>query len=233
MFGQLTGLGDVAFANYGDWTDRDRERRAAVCQAAAATGRRAQHRRHAARLDEREAVPARSDLQRSALPHRQRQRAADRLARVQLGHAADSRSSEERGDDVRRAGARSRACRSASAPDMPRRSTRCSRRRTGAASASGKRASTTTTRCSGATAGCGWRRRCAAPRTRRSARRARIIRRPRRSRWTAPSATSPCSIRRRKSTRSWIPASRRITRSSATTRTTRCGRAAAVRSWAG
>ena len=88
---------------------------------------------------------------------------------------------------------RARACRGA------RR--RCSRRPTGATSASGRRASTTTTRCSAATAGCGWPRRCAAPRTRRSARRARIIRRPRRSRWSAPSATSRCSIRRRRSTR--------------------------------
>ena len=42
-----------------------REGRAAARQAAAAAGRRAQHRRHAARLDEREAVPARSDLERS------------------------------------------------------------------------------------------------------------------------------------------------------------------------
>ena len=38
-------------------------------------------------------------------------------------------------------------------------------------------------------------------RIRHSARRARIIRRPRRSRWSAPPATSRCSIRRRRSTR--------------------------------
>ena len=44
-----------------------RQGRAAVCQAAAAARRRAQHRRHAARLDEREAVPARPDRQRSPL----------------------------------------------------------------------------------------------------------------------------------------------------------------------
>ena len=44
-----------------------RQGRAAVCQAAAAARRRAQHRRHAARLDEREAVPARSDRQRPPL----------------------------------------------------------------------------------------------------------------------------------------------------------------------
>ena len=41
-------------------------------------------------------------------------------------------------------------------------------------------------------------RRCAAPTIRRSARRARIIRRRRRSRWSAPSGISRCSIRRRK-----------------------------------
>jgi hypothetical protein len=69
-----------------------------------------------------------------------------------------------------------------------------------------------------------------ARRTRRSARRARIIRRPRRSRWTAPSVTSRCSTSRRRSTASWTRAFRRITCSSDTTRTRRCGRAVAVRS---
>ena len=43
-------------------------------------------------------------------------------------------------------------------------------------------------------------------RTRHSARRARMIRRPRRSRWSAPCATSRCSIRRRRNTRSSRPA---------------------------
>ena len=47
------------------------------------------------------------------------------------------------------------------------------------------------------------------------------------------SGTSRCSIRRRRSTRSSTRATRRTIRSSATTRTTRCGRAAAVRSSAG
>ena len=88
-----------------------REGRAAVRQAAAAPGRRAQHRRHAARLDERQAVPSRSDRERSALPHRERVRTARRLARVQLGHAADSRSGEERGHDVQGTGDGSQACR--------------------------------------------------------------------------------------------------------------------------
>ena len=61
-----------------------REGRAAACQAAAAPGRRAQHRRHAARLDEREAVPARSDRQRSPLSDRQCERSALRVAGIQL-----------------------------------------------------------------------------------------------------------------------------------------------------
>jgi hypothetical protein len=59
------------------------------------------------------------------------------------------------------------------------------------------------------------------------------IHRQGRSRWSAPSGTSPCSIRRRRNTRSSAPASRRITFSLATTRTRRCGRAAVVRSSAG
>ena len=88
-----------------------REGRAPVRQTAAAPGCRAQHRRHAARLDEREAVPPRPDCERPALPHRQRVRSARRLARVQLGRSSDPRSGQERGDDVQGAGERSRACR--------------------------------------------------------------------------------------------------------------------------
>ena len=105
---------------------------------------------------------------------------------------------------------------------------------TGATNGSGTRASTTTTRCSVATAGCGW------PPTIRGHRQSGVLqagvepsvgqgvpagtRRP---------ATSRCSIRRRRSTRSSTPASARTTCSSATTPTTRCGRAAAVRWSAG
>ena len=107
MLGQLTNLGDTSVRQLRRLDRSHRQGRAAVRQAAAAAGRRAQHRRHAARLDEREAVPARPDRQRSPLPDRQRLRAALRIARVQLGHAADSRSGEERGDDVHGAGARS------------------------------------------------------------------------------------------------------------------------------
>ena len=107
------------------------------------------------------------------------------------------------------------------------------RRPTGAVSASGRRASTTTTRCSAATGGSGWRHLCAVRRIRPPARQDRIIRRPRPSRWSAPSATSPCSISRRRNIRSSTPASRRITCSSATTRTRHSGRAEAVPSSAG
>ena len=70
MFGQLTGLGDAAVRQLRRLDRSHREGRAAVRQAAAAAGRRAQHRRHAARLDEREAVPPRSDLERSPLSRR-------------------------------------------------------------------------------------------------------------------------------------------------------------------
>ena len=65
MLGQLSGLGEMAFANYGDWTS-DRQRRAAVCEAGTPSGRRTEHRRHAPRLDERKAIPARPHLERPA-----------------------------------------------------------------------------------------------------------------------------------------------------------------------
>ena len=66
----------------------------------------------------------------------------------------------------------------------------------GRGEASGTPRSTTTTRCSTAKAGSGWRRRSAGPTTRPSARRAPIIRRPRRSRSRRTSARSRCSIRK-------------------------------------
>ena len=220
--------------NYGDWTDRIAKGELPHRQAAAAAGRRAQHRRHAARLDEREAVPARPDRERSPLPDRQRLRTALRIARVQLGHHPDPRSGEEHGHDVHGAGARSEHA--AQPRARPRRGARrrCSRRPTGAASASGRRASTTTTRCSTATAGCGWPRRCAAPTTRRSARqgsdhpsaKAFPMERAVRHLAVLDPKTQEVHVRRH-----LLLA--RITRSSATTPTTRCGRAAAARWSAG
>jgi hypothetical protein len=105
MLGQLNGLGPASFKYFGDWTDR--EGRTAAHETAASPRRRAQHRRHAARLDGRQALLARSHLERSALPDGQRQRSALRIARVQLGPDADSRSRGKQGDDVQAAGARS------------------------------------------------------------------------------------------------------------------------------
>ena len=84
-----------------------RQGRAAVCHAAASAGRRAQHRRHAARLDGRQALPPRPHRQRSPPSHRERLRAAVRLARVQLRRAPDPRSGEERRHHLQGAGARS------------------------------------------------------------------------------------------------------------------------------
>ena len=202
MLGQLTGSGRAwRSRNYGDWTDRIAKGELPFAKPPRPQG------------VERNIVVTLRDwmnekqylhdliAERPALPDRQRLRSAVRFARVQLGHAADSRSGEERRRRRSRRRCAIRACRSTSAPATPPRSTRCSPRPTGATSGSGKRASTTTTRCSAATGGCGWPPRCAAPRIRPSARRDRIIRRPRRSRWSAPFATSPCSIRRRRSTR--------------------------------
>jgi hypothetical protein len=69
--------------------------------------------------------------------------------------------------------------------------------RIGAKRNSGTRAPTTTTRCSTSRAAYGWRRPCATGRTPRSARRARIIRRPKSSRSRCPRGRWRCSIRRR------------------------------------
>ncbi len=156
MLGQLNGLGDLSVRQLRRLDRSHRQGRAAVRQAAAAAGRRAQHRRHAARLDEREAVPARPDLQRPAQSDGQRLRPALRIAGVQLGHDPDPRPGEERRHHVRGAGARPR---DAAQPRTRARGgarRRCSRRPTGAASASGRRASTTTTRCSIGRAASGW-----------------------------------------------------------------------------
>ena len=107
----------VSFENFGDWTDRDRQGRAAARQAAAAAGRRAQHRRHAARLDEREAVPARPDLER---PPATRRSTPTGRSIGSPEYSSDMMPIldpvEERRDDVQGAGARSARCRSASGP---------------------------------------------------------------------------------------------------------------------
>ena len=84
--------------------DRARgEGRIALREAGAAAGRRAQHRGDAARLAQRQAVPARPDRQRPALSDRQRLWSAIRAVRARLRRHADPRSGEERGDELRAA----------------------------------------------------------------------------------------------------------------------------------
>ena len=97
------------------------------------------------------------------------------------------------------------------------------RRPIGARRRSGTRGPTTTTACSTRRAACGSPRRCAASTIRPSARRARTILRRKRFRSNARAGRWRCSIPRPRSTASSTPASARITRSSATTPTTRCG----------
>ena len=60
------GLGGASFKYLGDWTERVAKGELPHAKPHAAAGRRAQHRRHAARLDEREAISARPDLDRSS-----------------------------------------------------------------------------------------------------------------------------------------------------------------------
>ena len=107
MFGQLNGLGEMSFANYGDWTDRIAKGELPFAKPQRPQGRRAQHRRHAARLDERQAVPARPHRQRSPLPDGQCLRSALWIAGVQLRRHPDPRPGEERRHRLQGAGARS------------------------------------------------------------------------------------------------------------------------------
>ena len=98
---------------------------------------------------------------------------------------------------------------------------------------SGRAGTTSTTRCWTSAVGSGLRPRCARPRIRTSAARGRTTRRRGSSRRTAPGATSRCTIRRRRSSRTSAPVSARTTSCSRRTRTTRSGRAAVDRWWAG
>ena len=210
-----------------------RERRAAAQPPEPPAGRRAQHRRHAARLDEREAVPARPDLERSTPSDRQRQRAALRIAGVQLGPDADSRSGREQGDDVQDAGAGSADA------AQPRPGTRGGAQAARRVAVLGRRGDLGHARQQ--------------PQLDARSRRPRVAGRggartgqprvlPRRLVASVGEALpdrsqrprrSPSSNRRRRSTRSSTRASARITSSSATTPTTRSGRAAAARCSAG
>ncbi len=108
-------------------------------------------------------------------------------------------------------------------PGMPRASKSFSPHPTGARRSCGIRAPTTTTRCSTTRAAYGWRRRDIRRRIPTSAAGAPATR-PRKScRSTAPTGASRCSIRRRRNMSRCRPASARIIRSSATTRTIRSG----------
>ncbi len=105
--------------------------------------------------------------------------------------------------------------------------------RTGTTKRSGTARRTSTTRCSTTRAGCGSRPGSAGRTTPISAGRGRNIPRLGSTRRSALRVSWPCSIRRRGSTRSSIPASPPTISSSGTTRTTRSGRAAIGRWSAG
>ena len=80
MLGQLQ-CPRAALARVVRRLDRSRRQgRTAARHAHTAPGRRAQHRRHTARVDGREALPARPDRQRPAASHGQRERPAVRIA---------------------------------------------------------------------------------------------------------------------------------------------------------
>ena len=121
-------------------------------------------------------------------------------------------------------------CRSRSDRATPAPSSRPWRRPIGATRCCGTPRPTSTTPCSTTRAACGSPPTCAAWTIRPGARRVRSIRPRRCSRSSARRARWRCSIRRRRSIRSSTPASARITRSSATTPTTRCGSRAPARS---
>ena len=125
-----------------------RQGRAAAQQAAAAAGRRAQHRRHDLGLGQREAIPARPDRLGPPQSDRQRQRAALRLARIRDRQHADPRSQDAHGHELQGAGARSETCRNRSARACRGRASRSRRRPTGARRRSGTPGPTTTTPCS-------------------------------------------------------------------------------------
>ena len=178
MFGQLNGLGEMAFANYGDWTDRIAKGELPFAKPQRPQG-----------VERNIVVTLRDWMNDKQYLHDLI--ASDRRFPTVNAYGPLYGSPEYSSDNIPildpvknvatvfRAPVRDPQHAAQPRP-RPRRGARrrCSRRPTGAASASGRRASTTTTRCSGATAGCGWRRRCAAPRTPRSARPARITRRP-------------------------------------------------------
>ena len=75
-------LGSAPFKYFADWTDRIAKGELPHANAAAAAGRRAQHRRHRVGVGRARQVPARPDLDRQARSDRQRLRQALRLAGI-------------------------------------------------------------------------------------------------------------------------------------------------------
>ena len=103
----------------------------------------------------------------------------------------------------------------------------------GARSGSGTAGRMPTIRCRIVPGASGTPREFARPTILHSAKKARLIRPPRRFRSTRRSGSSRCMSRRAANTLTSTPASARITCNSPKMRTTRCGPAAATRSWAG
>ncbi len=98
MVNRLAGqLGGVPYKYFGDWTERDREGRAAEEQAAAAAGHRAQRRRHRVGMVHARQVPARPDLLRPTQADGERLRQALRLAGILDRQHADPRSADAPG----------------------------------------------------------------------------------------------------------------------------------------
>ena len=123
MFNQLTNLGEVAFANYGDWTDRIAKGELPFAKPPRPQG-----------VERNIVVTLRDWMNEKQYLHDLI--ASDRrfptvnangpllrIAGIQLGHAADPRSGREHGDDVQGAGARSRDA--AQPRPRPRGGTRC------------------------------------------------------------------------------------------------------------
>ena len=119
MLNQLNNLGERVVRQLRRLDRPHRQGRAAVCHPAPPAGRRAQHRRHAARLDGRQALPPRPRRQRSAPSHGERLRADLRLARVQLRQASRSSTRSRTSPPPSRRRCAIRRCRSTSAPATP------------------------------------------------------------------------------------------------------------------
>ena len=174
-----------------------RQGRTAERQAAAAARRRAQHRRHVVGMVDAGQISARSDLVGPAQSDRQCLRPALRLAGILDRQHADPRSEDEQGLVLQDAGPRpghagiARAGHAGAVKPLPPSALLGRREALGHA----RQQSQFDVRR--ARAGSGSRRPCAAWTIRPSARRARTIPTPRRSRSTRARARSRCSIRRR------------------------------------